>query len=343
MAESIGLQGNGESLGLRPFESEIRRRLWWHLLSRDGRAGEDYGLTITNSQLIASDVRLPLNVEDVVLYPEMDTLPSTKTCWTAMTFSLINIDLVQAMQELSAIITSSSRSYPPTEAQRTQIITKLSTQIDSRLQHCKAVIPQHRLTLLCSRFLLRKLDFISRQQFLCIRNPGPREAFATVEILTEALEILEPRLDAEDELLLQFAWARKAYPQYHITTYVLWHLCVRPEGPSVKRAWRAVEKFFSEEHWHGLSESFGVKSKVLTALRVKALSLRPQTMNPASGVDLHSSGDIIDFEAGGSPSGTHEDPICLLGNVGSGDLGFDVGSDDWPNWATLAQAFQLDP
>ena len=342
MAESIGLHSDGEGLGLFPFDSEIRRRLWWHLLSRDGRAGEDYGLTIKNPQLTVSDVGLPLNIDDADLNSALVALPPAKLGWTPMTFSLINIDLVQAMQELSVITTSSSRSTPPTEAQRIQIITNVSTKVDSRLQHCNPVIPQHRLTLLCSRFLLRKLDFISRQQFLCLQNPGPREDFATEEFLIEALEILEPRLNNEDELLVQFAWARKAYPQYHIAMYVLWHLCVRPEGPSVKRAWKAVERFFSEEHWNGQSESFGLKSKVLTALQVKALSLRQQMMNPASAVDLHISGAITGLEAGESPSRTLDDPICLLGNVGSGDLGFDVGSDDWPNWATLAQAFQLD-
>ena len=344
MAESAGLHSDGEGLGLSPFSSEIRRRLWWHLLTRDGRAGEDYGLAIKIPQLTVSDVGLPLNIDDADLNPGLVTLPPAKSGWTPMTFSLINIDLVQTMQELSVTIASSSRSSPPSEAQRIRIIAKVSMKVDSRLQYCNPVIPQHRLTLLCSRFLLRKLDFISRQQFLCLRNPGPREDFATEEILIEALEILEPRLDDEDELLMQFAWARKAYPQYHIAMYVLWHLCLRPEGPSVKRAWRAVEKFFAEEHWNGQSEDFGVNFKVLTALRVKALALRQQIVIPVSGVDLHISGDITGLEAGESPSRTHDDdPICLLGNVGSGDLGFDVGGDDWPNWATLAQAFQLKP
>ena len=293
--------------------------------------------------MTVSEVGLPLNIDDADLEPALVTLPPVKSGWTPMTFSLINIDLEQAMQELSVIITSSSRSSPPTEAQRIQIITKVSTKVDSRLQHCNPVIPQHRLTLLCSRFLLRKLEFISHQQFLCLQSPGPREDFATEEFLLEALGLLEPRLDIEDDLLLQFAWARKAYPQYHIAMYVLWHLCVRAEGPSVQRAWRAVEKFFSEEHWHGQSEDPGVKSKVLTALQVKALSLRQQTMTPVSGVDLHISRDATGLEAGENPSRTHDNPIYLLGNVGSGDLGFDVGSDEWPNWATLAQAFQLSP
>ena len=338
MAESIGLQSDGEGLGLCPFESEIRRRLWWHLLSRDGRAGEDYGLVIKNSQLTVSEVGLPLNIDDADLKPALVTLPPVNSGWTPMTFSLINIDLVQAMQELSVIITSSSRSSPPTEAQRIQIITKVSTKVDSRLQHCNPVIPQHRLTLLCSRFLLRKLDFISRQQFLCLGNPGPREEFATEEILIEALEILEPRLDDEDELLMQFAWARKAYPQYHIAMYVLWHLCVRPEGPSANRAWHAMEMFFSEVHWNGEGDGIGVKSRVLMALKAKAISRRPKASRQVSSPGGRPGYSAFSLEGEGHRS----DPICLLGRNGSDESEFNSGNNDWPNWATLAEAFMLD-
>ncbi len=46
----------GKRLGLSPFQSEIRRRLWWHIISRDSRSGEEYGLELANSRLLDSDV-----------------------------------------------------------------------------------------------------------------------------------------------------------------------------------------------------------------------------------------------------------------------------------------------
>ncbi|KIX04842.1 uncharacterized protein Z518_05713 [Rhinocladiella mackenziei CBS 650.93] len=87
IAQSLGLHRDGERLGLSPFQSEMRHRLWWHFLSRDGRAGEDYGLENTSDLLLMSNVSLPLNVDDADLYPDMDELPTEKKGWTAMMFS----------------------------------------------------------------------------------------------------------------------------------------------------------------------------------------------------------------------------------------------------------------
>lgn len=93
IAHALGLHREGKRLGLTPFQSEIRRRLWWHLLSRDIRAGEDYGLESTSSLLLTSEVGLPANIDDRDISPDMQQPPEPKVGWTAMTFSLINIDL----------------------------------------------------------------------------------------------------------------------------------------------------------------------------------------------------------------------------------------------------------
>ena len=217
IAESLGLHRDGEHLGLSPFQSEVRRRLWWHLLSRDGRAGEDYGLENTNSLLIKSEVRTPLNIDDTDLRPDMDELPKSKKCWTTMTFSLINLELIKTQQKLSGIAKSSSPSSPPHEDVRRKIMEEVKAQVNELLQGCNPVIPQQRVTSCCSQWLLRKLDFISRQQWRVLQHSGAlREDLATEENLIDALELLAPRLGHDDELLKQFDWARTAYPQYHI-------------------------------------------------------------------------------------------------------------------------------
>ncbi|KAK3079905.1 hypothetical protein LTS18_003622 [Coniosporium uncinatum] len=81
VAQSFGLHRDGVRLGLSPFQCEIWRRLWWHLLSRDGRAGENYGLENTNSLLLTSDVGLPINIDDADLRPKTQHLSSPKEGW----------------------------------------------------------------------------------------------------------------------------------------------------------------------------------------------------------------------------------------------------------------------
>lgn len=342
IAHSLGLHRDGERLGLSPFQSEIRRRLWWHLLSRDSRAGEDYGLENTNRLLLVSEVSLPTNIDDIELFPEMPRLPTAKEGWTAMTFSLINIELARSMQRLAAIAASSSHSSPPSEAMRAQIIKETKVRIEGWLAHCNPVIPQHRLTLLCSRFLLRKLDFITRLQCILLLHAGPHEEFATEQNLIEALEILEPRLHSEDDLLQKFAWARKAYPQYHVTMYVMWYLCVKPEGPSIERAWQAVETVFSHELWDESTIGFGSKSAVLAALKAKAVSVREKIRELKPGGNArtsHRSSGPVSGEGSSEVDGLSAYP---LGDVGADEFGLDGDPDEWLDWGALVQGFQLD-
>ena len=334
IAQSLGLHRDGKRLGLSPFQSEIRRRLWWHLLSRDGRAGEDYGLQNINSLLLVSDVSLPTNVDDTDLYPEMEWLPAAKEGWTTMTFSLINIDLAKSMQMLADVAASSSPSSPPNEDVRAQVIKKTELHIEKWLAHCNPVIPHHRMTLLCSRFLLRKLDFVTRLQWSLLQRADPHTDFATEKNLIEALEILKPRVYSEGGLLKQFAWARKAYPQYNVTMYVLWHLCVKPDGPSVEKAWETVETLFSSELWDESTVGFGSKSAVLVALRAKAVSVR----------DKIRKAKLSDRSSELAFGGSAEDEDSSAYHFGDGDGDeLDLGdADEWSDWATLVQGFEFD-
>ncbi|KAL6243385.1 hypothetical protein RBB50_009937, partial [Rhinocladiella similis] len=351
LAQSIGIHRDGALLGLSPFQSEIRRRLWWHLLSRDGRAGEDHGLQGTENLLLSCDVQLPLNVDDTDLHPDMQELPPERKGWTGMTFDLINIELVKTAQRLSSLAASSysSPESVPSEDVRKSVINQSRERIQERLKDCNPVIPQQRMTVVCASWLLRKVDFVTRQQWSLLQhNSSPRsEDFATEENLQEALELLQPRLDIGDELLKPYAWAAKAYPQYNVTLYVLWHLCIKPDGPSTDRAWHAVDTLFSTELWHETTSGYGPKSAVLEALKLKALSVRSRTRrrdysntpqnNSSVDPSMDSAGDYTSVPP-------HEGPIdgLFASTENFNDMGFDIGSDDWPNWTTLAQGYQYE-
>ncbi|CAK7203833.1 hypothetical protein SEUCBS139899_006582 [Sporothrix eucalyptigena] len=268
VAQSLGLHRDGGKLRLSPFEAEIRRRLWWHLVSRDGRASEDYGLEGASTPgLLEAEVLLPLNVDDQDLAPDMKERPPSKQGWTGMTFSLIHIALCRAAQRLA--VTGGECS---SESVRASLISELRADIEHQLALCNMDLPQQRMTILCSKFLLRKLDFVSRLQWAIRR--GDKNGLVSDANLVEALAILRPRLFREDDLLLQYAWARKAYPQYHVAMYVLWHLCRQPTGPHVEEAWSAVGLLFQQEDEMRTHGGLGSKFAVLAALQSKAEARR---------------------------------------------------------------------
>ncbi|KAK5052098.1 hypothetical protein LTR84_002902 [Exophiala bonariae] len=342
ISESMGLHRDGRRLHLSPFQAEIRRRLWWHFITREMRAGEDYGLDIGNSVMLTTDVDLPLNLEDTDLWPEMTELPPAKSSWTAMSFSLIHIKISQAMQELGQVLSSRSMTSSQMYSQRAKIIAETQEWVEARLAQCNPVIPRHRMALSCSRWLIQKLDFITRTQWLMLKKTRCRQHLATDEHLLEALEILEPRLMNKDDLLEQFAWVRKVFPQYYVSMYILWHLCVKPEGPHVARAWRTVDCVLSGEIWNEITTGVGPKSAVLMALRTKAVTLRDSLQSRSS----ESSGSANHHESGMGMENWSSKTEVQLDSQPSETLGedfdFEIDSDAYPDWNFLAQEFEAD-
>lgn len=46
LAQTMGLHRDGKALGLSPFETELRRRLWWHIVHLDFRAADMYARSL---------------------------------------------------------------------------------------------------------------------------------------------------------------------------------------------------------------------------------------------------------------------------------------------------------
>ncbi|WYZ35963.1 hypothetical protein EsH8_X_000610 [Colletotrichum jinshuiense] len=346
-AQSIGLHRDGTRLGLSPFESEIRRRLWWHLLGRDGRAAEDYGIQNPTSFNVHVGVSFPSNLDDSDIYPEMKELPPSRPGWTQLTMGLINIQSARTWHRLAALA-SSWAEKPTPESVRAQIVEELRAYAEGFLQHCNPVVPQQRQTLVVARFIIRKVDLVTRQQWLNLEHPEARESFATEENLVEALWILEAGLNmASDELLRPYRWSFRAYPQYHMLLYVLWHLCVKPEGPNVQRAWVSVEDNFALVRSLGAGFGPAAKITVIDALKAKALAIRQGLGQQGGARDDEGSGSA-EKESYPTPGGTddrseaEEGSSALDGMGGADGMDWSAVMQDFPDWSTLMTEFQVD-
>ncbi|KAH6959903.1 hypothetical protein BKA56DRAFT_500347 [Ilyonectria sp. MPI-CAGE-AT-0026] len=322
-AESLGMHRDGRKLNLPPFESEIRRRVWWHLVARDGRAAEDHGLNNTYSPELMSGVDLPLNLEDSDLYPDMEELPLPRPGWTRMTLALVNLDVARACGQLLQC-TGTSR-----EAFRAQVVGEAKNKVADVINRCNFVIPQQRMTIKVARLIIRKHDFVSRQQQM-MNSPGE---LATEENLLEALSILEEAEDMwKDELLRPFGWSMRAYPQFHMMLYILWYLCVRPQRHSAARALIAVENHLEKMEACATNES---KWMVLATLKSKATSImQSSTSDDSSGTGgACLTPQVVDD--GRAPIG------FKTGMETGGGQEFD-GSQGMLDWRTLLEDFQLD-
>lgn len=263
----------------------MRRRLWWYLCAIDTRAAEDHGIAL-NAFDKSSDTRFPLNVNDNELSPNMQELPMEKAKWTEMSFSLTVIEASHVLQrfyqtpDASINVTSGGLS-------KDGIPNGPTTRLGDKYL-CDCNIPIQNATQLCGRLMGAKLRFLISPPWLDRSAAEKNTSYANEDALVAACSILEMNIQLYSEDLMRgFRWYFETYTQYHPLTYVLWHLCIKPVGPSLDRAWNAVDGSFEIVDHRDISGQLGSKWTVLQRLRDKALRIR-QSCN--------AEGSVINIE-----------------------------------------------
>lgn len=97
MARKLGIHRDGETLQLPPFETEMRRRLWWQLVVLDFKSATESGIRET---LLPSDwdTKMPSNVNDADMSPQSPAIHS-RDGPTEMVWCLIICTLAQFLND----------------------------------------------------------------------------------------------------------------------------------------------------------------------------------------------------------------------------------------------------
>ncbi|KAJ5331435.1 hypothetical protein N7476_001218 [Penicillium atrosanguineum] len=220
-AQSIGLHRDGKHFKLNPLECELRRRLWWNLYTTDARMAEDHGITVAEQEF-GADADLPTNIDDLNVSESSQEPPQPQSRWTEMSFSLIITEINKMWIPLMRA-TSETRG-----ASAEQLIKELKTNLHERyLQYSDMDIPIQRQSVMVAQVLIGKAEVHTRQKILQMQGAASSsvDQAATAELLEMAVNALELGLEMyTDELLRGFRWLTSTYTQFHLLTYILWHL-----------------------------------------------------------------------------------------------------------------------
>ncbi|KAH3375973.1 Transcription factor vrtR1 [Aspergillus fumigatus] len=148
LAQRMGLHRDGESLGLPPFEVQMRRRLFWQLLPLDGYAGQVCGTGISMSPT-SWDTKPPLNINDDQIFPGMTQKPQEQRGASEMIFCLSRIELSNfyirtgiKMKEIGGTIQFKDAE----EIER--LIDEVEDLIETKfLRYCEILDPLHVFTM----------------------------------------------------------------------------------------------------------------------------------------------------------------------------------------------------
>ncbi|KAJ0116594.1 hypothetical protein J7T55_009744 [Diaporthe amygdali] len=325
VAQSMGLHRDGTVFGLKPFETELRRRLWWYICVLDGHSSK-YQEHEANLHKFFSDTKLPLHVNDSDLHPDMTDPPVERDGWTDMTFCMVRCEAINTASSTKLIgpglqrgpwrgggdIGSSGFSVEG----RKQIVQDFVERITNKyLRHCD---PSEPVLLMSS--MVMKLIFARFWLLVYRPQPGPTSNNARAEKSPtpegtpsnsgSTPSSQEPRIPLEPETreklfsmsievlelstsilthpnLIKWSWYTSTFVQWHAIGYVLAEICCRPPSAECDRAWSAVMAVYDSGILR-VNEPKGTIWKPIRRLLAKARYVRER-----QGLQKPSGGRVV--------------------------------------------------
>lgn len=278
LATGLGLHRDGTNFGLSPFETEMRRRLWWHIVIVDARTAEDHGTDPMINEWMY-DTRMPLHINDDDISPEMKTFPPERAAFTDMTFTMIRCHVSRNYRHL-ILFPGGKKSVAPTLEDRKKTVECLHNTLNEKyVKYCDMQEPLQWACATTARLVVAKL-------WLVVHHPMIKNNLTSLSvedrnrILLTSIEVIEfTRLMETSESTRRWSWLFGSYVQWHAIAFVLAELCVRPQCPGVDRAWLAIDSTFHE--WErGSMGKKGSLWRPLTKLYNRAQTSRAKRYGP---------------------------------------------------------------
>ncbi|KAI1658937.1 putative C6 transcription factor [Daldinia decipiens] len=252
LARKMGLHRDGSLLGLSPFEAEMRRRLWWHLVHVDFRLADILG-TRPSLDLVSKDTKLPLNVNDEDLDPSMVDLPPERNGITSISFCLIRCEILKAMERFVSVSTNglhweALRGSDVPLAEKDRIIDQIEDHLETKyLRYCDPLSSLHTFVSIMVRSSIGKMRVFSHSPRSSANRPikMPQSerniVFANCMKLLEYLTVLHGGPNNMEKYMWQFGTSYL----WGTMLYVLIETRNRKKGPEVDRTWQLIGEVYS--------------------------------------------------------------------------------------------------
>lgn len=293
LAQAQGCHRDGHQFDLSPFDTEMRRRLWWQICTLDVRASEDHGCDPSIIEQ-SFDTKFPLNINDEDISPTMKDPPEEHEGATEMTFDLIRYSVSTTVRRLSYAPPGPgpcrTRNAGLSLEDKEHMIEDLHQYLEKKyLRHCDTTIPLRWVAATVARLIMAKMWLIVHHPFSRSDRGAGLPQQTRDRLFLTSIEVIEfSRLLETEKTTLKWGWLFRTYVQWHALAFVLSQLCIRTTGSEVDKAWRVIEGVFDD--WGGtvLSNQRGMLWKPLRKLMVKARTerskgLQKQAMFPLDG------------------------------------------------------------
>lgn len=297
IAQRMGLHKDAESLGLPPFDVQIRRRLFYQILPLDGYASQISGTGIT-VEPESWDSKPPLNLNDDQIWPGMTHQPEEQKGATEMIFFLARAEMgawyMKAMDgKLSKPPLYKSFSWQGCETFKAGLVDEMEAVIETKyLRYCDILNPLHTLLLIMARSAANAAR-------LRMKLPGLRANTATNDERREVCTIAARIIDTDSAAyanpsLERFMWHIRAFFQWDALICML--ISMTKTGlltpPELEKAWRRIEQVFAN---HGeILERNRMLNTAVVRITLKAWDANPPAFAAACEPSfVHSLRDLF--------------------------------------------------
>ncbi|KAF2101807.1 hypothetical protein NA57DRAFT_9916, partial [Rhizodiscina lignyota] len=250
IAQRMGVHKDGIGSELTPFQIEIRRRLWWQIVVLDRTTAEISGAG-TFASNYSWDSRVPLNVNDCDLDPDMKDFPKEREGATEMIFCLMRYELGDFFRNIKYLQAPDTTDTPwkklgskmvPME-EKDKAIEELQRRFEQKyLRYCDPLNKLHYLVSVVARSIIAMLFMITHhpRQYPDKGASMPQEE--KDRIFEKALKIIEyGNLLQSSPVTRGFLWHMNVFFTWQALIFLVDHLVNMPIGPNSDKAWKQVE------------------------------------------------------------------------------------------------------
>ena len=283
LGQRIGLHRDGSLVGLSPFETEIRRRMWWRLLALDGQTAElcGAGLSIAFPQY---DCKRPLNVNDSDLSPNMSALPSEHDGPTEMIFCgfRYEIGLFLRNAKASSNWMESGLRDRALEEKKKQL-DELRALIERKyLRFCDPSVPLQLFARLMGEATIMALRLVAPYPRRYPQGLVEMTAKERDEVFWISMDVLGLyNLSQRTESIRRFLWNVNVQFQWHAFIILAHELQLRPEDQHTHDAWSKIEELF-EYNRDVIANTNSPLHKAVSRMILKAWSVRQTRLRRSS-------------------------------------------------------------
>ncbi|KAF2123215.1 hypothetical protein BDV96DRAFT_15587 [Lophiotrema nucula] len=253
LAQKIGLHRDGTTLGLSPFETEMRRRMWWQLAQTDFKMADMQGVN-ASLDLTAGDTKYPLNIDDEDLFPDMTELPPERKGIINVTICRLRCEIVDALRQFAPSSSPHLRfeaicTPDLTLEQKDDIIDTIEDNLEMKyVRYCDPANPLHHLVLCMVRAPICWMRFFAHNPRRFANNATEVSQRSRDIAFENARKMLgyASLLHGGAHGLGKYMWQHGSSFLWRSMLYVLIEVRHRKTGSEVDRSWQIISDVLSQ-------------------------------------------------------------------------------------------------